>query len=171
MADVGVDRTNCSFRSSASTYGTGRSTRGAGKWKTRGKTPPLVLKIHSGALAGDAYSERQVGAEFVSSDVNISLEVAGKTVALLGTCEKVIISKHDTTFINADSKEEVLKNRVAELESHLAVADNDYDREFLKERIAKLIGKIAVIRVGGSSEAEVEEKKARIDDALGAARC
>lgn len=111
-----------------------------------------------------------VGAEFVSNDVGISLEDAGKTIELLGTCEKVIVSKHDTTFVNANSKEDVLANRIAELESQLAAADNDYDREFLKERIAKLTGKIAVILVGGSSEVEVEEKKDRIDDALGATK-
>ena len=111
-----------------------------------------------------------VGAEFVSADVDISLEVAGKTPALLGTCDKVIVSKSDTTFINGRSNPEVLEARLTELRLQLESADNDYDREFLKERIAKLTGKIAVIRVGGSSETEVEEKKDRIDDALGATR-
>lgn len=111
-----------------------------------------------------------VGAEFVSADINISLEDAGKTPALLGTCDKVIVSKSDTTFVNGASNPEVLQARLNELKLQLESADNEYDREFLKERIAKLTGKIAVIRVGGSSETEVEEKKDRIDDALGATR-
>lgn len=109
-----------------------------------------------------------VGAEFVSADVGI---VASQvTIEMLGSAEKVISTKNDTTFINAHSKDDVLQKRLEELNSQLEVVDNDYDREFLKERIAKLTGGVAVIRVGGASETEVEEKKDRIDDALGATR-
>ncbi len=109
-----------------------------------------------------------VGAEFVSEEVGIS--VTQLTNQMLGTCEKIISTKFDTTFINASPDKEIFNTRVAQLKSQLENVDNDYDKEFLKERIAKLTGGVAVIRVGGSSETEVEEKKDRIDDALGATR-
>ena len=107
-----------------------------------------------------------VGAEFVSEDVGISTSQI--TIEMLGSAEKVISSKTDTTFVNAKPNTEILKNRLDELNVQLENVDNDYDKEFLKERIAKMTGGVAVIRVGGASETEVEEKKDRIDDALGA---
>lgn len=109
-----------------------------------------------------------VGAEFISEEIGIS--IGQVTREMLGNCEKVVVSKNDTTFINSKADKEVLDARVEELNAQLAGAENDYDKEFLKERIAKLTGGVAVIRVGGSSEVEVEEKKDRIDDALGATR-
>jgi len=109
-----------------------------------------------------------VGAEFVSEEVGISATQV--TAEMLGGAEKVISSKNDTTFINAQPKGDTLKNRLEELQAQMETVDNDYDREFLKERIAKMTGGVAVIRVGGASETEVEEKKDRIDDALGATR-
>lgn len=109
-----------------------------------------------------------VGAEFISEDVGISITQVTKE--MLGTCEKVIVSKSDTTFINSSPNKEILDQRLTELRAQLAEVTNDYDKEFLKERIAKLTGGIAIIRVGGASEVEVEEKKDRIDDALGATK-
>lgn len=109
-----------------------------------------------------------VGAEYISAEIGIS--IGQVTREMLGSCEKVVVSKNDTTFINSRADKEVLDARVTELNAQLAGAENDYDKEFLKERIAKLTGGVAVIRVGGSSEVEVEEKKDRIDDALGATR-
>ena len=109
-----------------------------------------------------------VGAEFVSTDVGI--EISQVTKEMLGTCEKVIVSKNDTTFINSNTDKNVLNSRVQELQAQLTISENDYDTEFLKGRIARLTGGVAVIRVGGSSEVEVEEKKDRIDDALGATK-
>ena len=109
-----------------------------------------------------------VGAEYISAEIGISISQV--TREMLGSCEKVVVSKNDTTFINSRADKEVLDARVTELNAQLAGAENDYDKEFLKERIAKLTGGVAVIRVGGSSEVEVEEKKDRIDDALGATR-
>lgn len=109
-----------------------------------------------------------VGAEFVSEDVGISISQITKE--MLGTCEKVIVSKNDTTFINSNPNKELFEARLTELNSELESSEHEYDKEFLKERIAKLNGGVAVIRVGGSSEVEVEEKKDRIDDALGATR-
>jgi chaperonin GroEL len=109
-----------------------------------------------------------LGAEFISDDVGISISQVTKE--MLGTCEKVVVSKNDTTFINSSPNKELLDARLEELQSQLSTIDNDYDKEFLKERIAKLTGGVAVIRVGGASEVEVEEKKDRIDDALGATR-
>lgn len=109
-----------------------------------------------------------IGAEYISEDVGISISQV--TREMLGTCEKVIVSKNDTTFINASPNADILKTRLEELQAELEVVENDYDKEFLKERIGKLTGGVAVIRVGGSSEVEVEEKKDRIDDALGATR-
>lgn len=107
-----------------------------------------------------------VGAEFVSDEVGIGLNQI--TADMMGSCEKAIISKYDTTLVNSVPKGSALEDRLTELTAQLSLADNDYDKEFFKERIAKLTGGIAVIRVGGSSETEVEEKKDRIDDALGA---
>ncbi len=109
-----------------------------------------------------------VGAEYISADVGIALNQV--SIEMLGTCEKVIVSKTETTFVNSTAKPEVFENRLSELQSQLSTVENDYDKEFLKERIAKMTGGVAVIRVGGSSETEVEEKKDRIDDALGATR-
>lgn len=109
-----------------------------------------------------------VGAEFISEDVGIGLNQI--TFEMLGSCEKAIVSKFDTTLVNAQSKENVFSERLSTLQSQLENVDNDYDREFLKERVAKLTGGVAVIRVGGASETEVDEKKDRIDDALGATR-
>jgi chaperonin GroEL len=109
-----------------------------------------------------------VGAEYISSEIGIAINQV--TREMLGSCEKVVVSKNDTTFINSKADKEVLNARVEELNAQLACVENDYDREFLKERIAKLTGGVAVIRVGGASEVEVEEKKDRIDDALGATR-
>lgn len=109
-----------------------------------------------------------VGAEYISEEVGININQATKE--MLGTCEKVIVSKSDTTFINSNANVDILNQRLLELNSQLELATTEYDREFLKERIAKLTGGVAVIRVGGSSEVEVEEKKDRIDDALGATR-
>lgn len=109
-----------------------------------------------------------VGAEYISADVGITL--AQVTVDMLGSCEKVVVSKNETTFINSHAKENILETRLADLNAQLENTDIEYDKEFLKERIAKLTGGVAVIRVGGASEVEVEEKKDRIDDALGATR-
>lgn len=108
------------------------------------------------------------GAEFVSDEVGIGINQITKE--MLGTAEKVISTKFDTTFINAKPKGGNLKDRLDELNAQLDTADNDYDKAFLKERIAKMTGGVAVVRVGGASETEVEEKKDRIDDALGATK-
>ena len=107
-----------------------------------------------------------VGAEFVSNDYGIAIEQI--TAEMMGSCEKVTVSKFDTLLVNSEAKGSALEVRLSELKGQLAVADNEYDIEFYKERIAKLTGGVAVIRVGGSSETEVEEKKDRVDDALGA---
>lgn len=109
-----------------------------------------------------------VGAEFISEEVGININQVTKE--MLGSCEKVIVSKNDTTFINSNPNKELLETRLAELNSELETTTIEYDKEFIKERIAKLTGGVAVIRVGGASEVEVEEKKDRIDDALGATR-
>lgn len=109
-----------------------------------------------------------VGAEFVSAEVGININQV--TREMMGTCEKVIVSKSETIFINSTPDTELLDARITELKSQLLTTDNDYDSDFLAERIAKLTDGVAVIRVGGASETEVEEKKDRIDDALGATR-
>jgi len=109
-----------------------------------------------------------VGAEYISEDVGIN--IGQVTSEMLGTCEKVIVSKNDSIFINSVPNKELFDTRLNELKAQLELVENNYDKEFLKERIAKLTGGVAVIRVGGASEVEVEEKKDRIDDALGATR-
>lgn len=107
-----------------------------------------------------------VGAEFISADFGIAIEQI--TAEMMGSCEKATVTKFDTTLINSSTKGDALEKRLTALKGQLEVADNEYDIEFYKERIAKLTGGVAVIRVGGSSETEVEEKKDRVDDALGA---
>ena len=107
-----------------------------------------------------------VGAEFVSDDLGIGLNQI--SFEMLGSCEKAIISKFDTILVNSHSKNGSRETRLAELKAQMEVADNPYDIDFYKERIAKMTGGVAVIRVGGASETEVEEKKDRVDDALGA---
>ncbi|MFC7379789.1 chaperonin GroEL [Brevundimonas sp. GCM10030266] len=108
------------------------------------------------------------GGNVVSDDLGIKLETV--TVDMLGRAKKVVIDKDNTTVIDGAGQRADLDRRVAQLRQQLEATTSDYDREKLQERVAKLAGGVAVIRVGGATEIEVKEKKDRVDDALHATR-
>jgi chaperonin GroEL len=108
------------------------------------------------------------GGQVVSEDLGIKLENVG--VDMLGRAKKVSINKDETTIVDGAGASEDIKARVAQIKQQIEETTSDYDREKLQERLAKLAGGVAVIRVGGATEVEVKEKKDRVDDALNATR-
>ena len=108
------------------------------------------------------------GGTVISEDKGIKLESA--TIDMLGTAEKVIINKDNTTITKGAGSKEAIKDRVNVIKAQIEATTSDYDREKLKERLAKLAGGVAVIYVGAASEVEMKEKKDRVDDALCATR-
>ncbi len=108
------------------------------------------------------------GGQVVSEELGMKLE--NITLEYLGTAKKVEISKDETTVIDGMGDKQAIANRAAEIRKQIEDTTSDYDREKLQERLAKLSGGVAVLRVGGASEVEVKEKKDRIDDALNATR-
>ncbi len=108
------------------------------------------------------------GGTVISDDLGIKLESV--TLEMLGRAEKVNISKENTTIVDGAGDKEAIQARVAQIKAQIEETTSDYDREKLQERLAKLAGGVAVIRVGGATEVEVKEKKDRVDDALNATR-
>ncbi|KZL18703.1 60 kDa chaperonin 1 [Pseudovibrio axinellae] len=108
------------------------------------------------------------GGTVISDDLGIKLE--NVTVDMLGTADKVNITKETTTIVDGAGNKADIEARVAQIKAQIEETSSDYDREKLQERLAKLAGGVAVIRVGGATEVEVKEKKDRIDDALNATR-
>ncbi|WP_068081024.1 chaperonin GroEL [Polycladidibacter stylochi] len=108
------------------------------------------------------------GGTVISEDLGIKLE--NVTIDMLGTAEKVNISKENTTIVDGAGDKADIEARVAQIKAQIEETTSDYDREKLQERLAKLAGGVAVIRVGGATEIEVKERKDRIDDALNATR-
>ncbi|AMD60989.1 chaperonin GroEL [Rhizobium pusense] len=108
------------------------------------------------------------GGTVISEDLGIKLE--NVTLDMLGKSKKVSISKENTTIVDGAGQKSDIEGRVAQIKAQIEETTSDYDREKLQERLAKLAGGVAVIRVGGSTEVEVKEKKDRIDDALNATR-
>jgi chaperonin GroEL len=108
------------------------------------------------------------GAEAISEDLGIKLESV--TLAMLGRAKKVLIDKENTTIVGGAGKKTGIASRVAELKVQIEEVTSDYDREKLQERLAKLAGGVAVIRVGGATEVEVKERRDRVDDAMHATR-
>jgi chaperonin GroEL len=106
--------------------------------------------------------------EMISEDLGIKLE--NVTVGMLGSAKRVTIDKDNTTIIDGLGSADDIKARVEQIRSQIEVTTSDYDREKLQERLAKLAGGVAVIKVGGASEVEVKERKDRVDDALHATR-
>jgi chaperonin GroEL len=104
----------------------------------------------------------------ISEDLGIKLE--NVTLDMLGTAEKVEITKENTTIVDGAGDKADIEGRVAQIKAQIEETSSDYDREKLQERLAKLAGGVAVIRVGGATEVEVKEKKDRVDDALNATR-
>jgi chaperonin GroEL len=108
------------------------------------------------------------GGQVISEDLGIKLETV--TLPMLGRAKKVLIEKENTTIIEGAGKKPDITGRVNQIRAQIEETTSDYDREKLQERLAKLAGGVAVIRVGGSSEVEVKERKDRVDDALHATR-
>jgi chaperonin GroEL len=108
------------------------------------------------------------GGEVISEDLGIKLE--NVKLNMLGTAKKVRIDKDNTTIIDGAGKKAAIQARVSQIKAQIEETTSDYDKEKLQERLAKLAGGVAVIRVGGATEVEVKEKKDRVDDALNATK-
>src|ERR1700688_592549 len=106
--------------------------------------------------------------QLISEDLGIKLE--NVTLQMLGRAKKVIIEKEKTTIVSGGGKKKDIEARVGQIKAQIEESTSDYDKEKLQERLAKLAGGVAVIRVGGATEVEVKEKKDRVDDALNATR-
>jgi len=106
--------------------------------------------------------------QMISEDLGIKLE--NVTLPMLGRAKRVRIDKENTTIIDGAGKKKEIEGRISQIKSQIEETTSDYDREKLQERLAKLAGGVAVIRVGGATEVEVKEKKDRVDDALNATR-
>jgi chaperonin GroEL len=108
------------------------------------------------------------GGQAISEDLGIKLE--NVTIAMLGKAKKVMIDKENTTIVNGAGKKKDIEDRITQIKAQIEETTSDYDREKLQERLAKLAGGVAVIRVGGATEVEVKERKDRVDDAMHATR-
>jgi len=108
------------------------------------------------------------GGTVISEDLGIKLE--NVTLADLGKAKKITITKDDTTIVNGAGAKADIESRIGQIKTQIEDTTSDYDKEKLQERLAKLAGGVAVVRVGGSTEVEVKEKKDRVDDALNATR-
>src|SRR5919197_1173657 len=108
------------------------------------------------------------GGQLISEDLGIKLE--NVTTAMLGRAKRVVIEKEKTTIVDGAGKKKDIEARVGQIKQQIEETTSDYDREKLQERLAKLAGGVAVIRVGGATEIEVKEKKDRVEDALNATR-
>jgi len=108
------------------------------------------------------------GAQVISEDVGLKLE--NTTVDLLGTARKVVVTKDDTTIVEGGGAEEAIAGRISQIKAEIDNTDSDWDREKLQERLAKLSGGVAVVKVGAATETELKEIKHRVEDALSATR-
>jgi chaperonin GroEL len=108
------------------------------------------------------------GGQVISEDLGMKLENVG--IDMLGNAKKVVIKKDDTTIVDGAGDKSEIEARVSQIRQQIEETTSDYDREKLQERVAKLAGGVAVIRVGGMTEVEVKERKDRVDDALNATR-
>jgi chaperonin GroEL len=108
------------------------------------------------------------GGQMIAEDLGIKLE--NVTIEMLGRAKKVRIDKENTTIVDGAGSKADIEGRVSQIKAQIEETTSDYDREKLQERLAKLAGGVAVIRVGGATEVEVKEKKDRVDDALNATR-
>jgi chaperonin GroEL len=108
------------------------------------------------------------GGQVISEDLGMKLESV--TMDMLGTAKKVTITKDETTIVDGAGEKAEIEARVTQIRNQIEETSSDYDKEKLQERVAKLAGGVAVIRVGGMTEVEVKERKDRVDDALNATR-
>ena len=108
------------------------------------------------------------GGQVISEDLGLKLDAVD--LSMLGTAKRIVVDKDSTTVIEGSGKKSALKARIEQIRQQIETTTSDYDREKLQERLAKLTGGVAVIRVGGATETEVKERKARVEDALHATR-
>jgi len=108
------------------------------------------------------------GGAVISEETGMKLE--GATMDMLGTAEKVVVNKDNTTIVNGAGDKEGIQGRIAQIKAQMETTTSDYDKEKLQERLAKMAGGVAVLYVGAPSEVEMKEKKDRVDDALSATR-
>ncbi len=108
------------------------------------------------------------GATVISEEIGLKLDTAG--IELLGRARRVVVTKDATTIVDGNGTEDEVKGRVAQIKREIEETDSDWDREKLQERLAKLAGGVAVVKVGAATEVELKEKKHRIEDALSATR-
>jgi chaperonin GroEL len=108
------------------------------------------------------------GGQVISEDLGIKLE--NVTLAMLGRAKRARVEKENTTIVHGAGKKDVINGRISQIKSQIEETTSDYDREKLQERLAKLAGGVAVIKVGGATEAEVKERKDRVDDAVHATK-
>ena len=130
--------------------------------------------FQSAAVKAPGFGERRkamlqdlailTGAQVISEDVGLKLETA--TLDLLGTAKRVIITKDETTIVEGAGDEGDIEGRISQIKAEIDNTDSDYDREKLQERLAKLTGGVAVLKVGAATEVELKEKKHRIEDAV-----
>ncbi len=142
----------------------------------------VVNKLRGGlkvaAVKAPGYGDRRkamlddiailTGGEVISSDLGIKLESV--TLAMLGRCKKATIDKDTTTIVSGAGKKAGIESRIGQIKAQIIETTSEYDREKMQERLAKLAGGVAVIKVGGMSEIEVKERKDRVDDAMHATR-
>jgi len=108
------------------------------------------------------------GGQVISEDLGMKLENVG--VEMLGSCKKVTITKDNTTIVDGAGEKKDIEDRCSQIKGQIAETTSDYDREKLQERLAKLSGGVAILKVGGATEVEVKERKDRVEDALNATR-
>ena len=108
------------------------------------------------------------GGQVISEEVGLKLE--NTTLDLMGRARKIVVTKDDTTIVEGAGKDDEVKGRIGQLKREIEDTDSDWDREKLQERLAKLSGGVAVVKVGAATEVELKEKKHRIEDALSATR-
>ena len=108
------------------------------------------------------------GAQLISEEVGLKLE--NTSLDLLGRARRVVVTKDDTTIVDGAGAEDEVKGRISQIKREIEETDSDWDREKLQERLAKLAGGVAVVKVGAATEVELKEKKHRIEDALSATR-
>ena len=105
----------------------------------------------------------------ISEQVGLELKTAD--ISMLGRARQVKVTKETTTIVDGAGDSQEIKDRVAQIRAQIATTTSEYDKEKLQERLAKLSGGVAVIKVGAATETEMKEKKLRIEDALNATRC
>src|SRR5256712_2711210 len=108
------------------------------------------------------------GGEVITEEMGLKLE--NTTVSQLGRARKIVIDKDSTTIIDGAGESDTIKGRIKQIKSEIESTDSDFDREKLQERLAKLAGGVAVVKVGAATETEMKEKKHRVEDALQATR-